>query len=108
MMTPEMQRKVDIFHKVLVERKRQDVKWGPQSHLDLKWFTVMTEEFGEVAKCLNELEPATGILTADDVNRYNDQLEEEIIQVIASGFAWLEYKKTLREAAERKADGEQM
>lgn len=67
-----------IVQLVLEERKRQDKKWGelPRKLSDVFWLTVMVEEVGEIAQA---------ILKQDWGN-----LEKEIIQVIAVGFAWLE------------------
>ena len=49
---------------------------------DMHWYTILAEEFGEVAKAILENEP-------------EDALEAEIIQVAAVCVSWLE-KRTLR------------
>lgn len=35
---------------VLAERQKQEAKWGSQHHHPEKWFTILGEEVGEVAK----------------------------------------------------------
>lgn len=37
-----------------LERARQDNLWGEQNHSPLVWLSILTEEFGEVGKALNE------------------------------------------------------
>lgn len=38
------------------ERKRQDAKWGKQTHSLLHWLAILTEEHGEFAKETVEVE----------------------------------------------------
>lgn len=65
-----------ILSLVLAERNRQDEKWGEQNHVDDRWLSIFTEEFGEVAKAMNEEDDyETGV---------------ELIQCIAVLFGWLE------------------
>ena len=66
------------------ERIRQDKKWGTEFHgrPDMHWYTILAEEFGEVAKAILENEP-------------ENALEAEIVQVAAVCVSWLEYR-TLR------------
>lgn len=66
---------------VLVERKRQDEKWGwPNTGLagddPHKKVSILLEEVGEVANAL---------LEGDQEN-----LDKELVQVAAVAFAWLE------------------
>lgn len=55
-----MENRAQFFRElVLFERKRQDKKWGSPTDrmLDIsldKWNTILTEEFGEFAKEVNE------------------------------------------------------
>jgi hypothetical protein len=45
----------DIAMAIATERKAQDDKWGDQSrHSLLRWYTILAEEVGEVAKAVLE------------------------------------------------------
>lgn len=39
-----------ILTEVSAERNRQDVRFGEQNHEPVKYFAILSEEFGEVAK----------------------------------------------------------
>lgn len=81
-----------IFNSILLERKRQDLKWGPQSHWNTIWNNILGEEVGEVAKEVN-----TQAFNQKDFKI--DHLKNELIQVAAVAVAWLEdiEKKERRE-----------
>jgi NTP pyrophosphatase (non-canonical NTP hydrolase) len=40
----------NVLADVLVERGRQDAKWGEQNHHPFLWLTVLMEEVGELAE----------------------------------------------------------
>jgi NTP pyrophosphatase (non-canonical NTP hydrolase) len=61
---------------VELERIAQLHKWGPQDHSHDKWFTILGEEVGEIARA---------ILEQDDKN-----LRDELIQSAAVIFAWIQ------------------
>lgn len=67
----------EVTEMVRDERQRQLAKWGEQNHDDLPWLAILTEEFGEVGKAIVE--------GADQ-----DKIKEELVQVGAVVFAWLE------------------
>ena len=54
---------------VILERQKQDQKWGEQNHYPVRWITILGEEFGELCNATLE-----GNQTA---------LEKELIQVAA-------------------------
>lgn len=62
---------------VLEERQRQIEKFGEQNHDDLTWLAILMEEVGECAKAILE----------------KSNLREELIQVVAVIFAWIECKE---------------
>lgn len=65
-----------VFGMILAERLRQDEKWGNQCHKpNPVWLAILTEEVGETAKAILE-----GLPT----------LTQEVIEVAAVSFAWLE------------------
>lgn len=68
----------EIFALIISERQRQDAKWGPQaSHTPEKWYAILGEEFGEVAK--------------EVLERPNSaKMRAELIQVAAVCVKWLE------------------
>jgi hypothetical protein len=49
------------IHTIKIERMRQDAKWGEQNHNDWKWLTILTEEIGELAKCILEDDSVNGV-----------------------------------------------
>lgn len=65
-----------IYAQIDVERARQITKWGHQSHDEPWWYVILGEEFGEVGRAIFEAD--------------NENLEAEIIQVMAVCVAWLE------------------
>ena len=68
-----------IIGKILMERDRQDKKWGQEfegRHHSF-WFTILLEEIGEAAKA---------ILEKDTCN-----LQEELIQSAAVIVSWLQF-----------------
>lgn len=59
-----------------VEQQRQVELWGVQNHEDWKWFIILVEEIGEVAKAILE-------------GRRNDILNE-LVQCVAVIHSWIE------------------
>jgi hypothetical protein len=77
-----------IYAKIDKERKRQDIKWGDQSHLPpCVWTAILTEEVGEIAQeCLS-------VTFADNPSIETKallNLQTELIQAAAVAVAWLE------------------
>ena len=73
----------EIVAAVKEERKRQDAKWGTDfaGRPDADWFVIMGEEVGEVANAILEHE--------------KEHTAEELIQVAAVVFSWLEFRTPL-------------
>jgi len=70
---------LEIFRRILEERRRQDAKWGANRHLSLDtWIRIMIEELGETAAEIEAGAPRRRELVA------------EAIQALAVGFAMLE------------------
>lgn len=44
----------DVIAEILLERCRQDEKWGTQDHSPMCWISVLSEEVGEAAEDANE------------------------------------------------------
>ena len=63
------------------ERERQDRKWGRgfSGRNDSFWLTILAEEFGEVANAILE--------------HQDQRIEDELVQVAAVVFAWLEFRE---------------
>lgn len=62
--------------KIQDERLKQDQKWGEQNHSAERWVSILAEEFGEMAR---------------EVNDQNlDPYETELIQTAAVALAMLE------------------
>ena len=70
------------FELVREERIRQIATWGNQRHDDPDWNLILGEERGEVEKAILE-------------HRFNDadpdEIELELVQMVAVGMAWLEH-----------------
>lgn len=62
---------------VQTEQDRQIELWGVQTHDRGMWLAILTEEFGEVGKAINEHDP-------------DDHLVEELIQVAAVAASWVD------------------
>lgn len=67
------------------ERRRQHEARGEQNHSAYKWFAILSEEFGEVAKVLEHRQE--GKIGPDEHLR---ELEYELIQTAAVAVAWVE------------------
>jgi NTP pyrophosphatase (non-canonical NTP hydrolase) len=52
---------------------------------DPKWLTVLVEEVGEVARCLNEMRPGHG-----GPEGTVEHLEKELVQTAAMTIAWID------------------
>jgi len=67
---------------ILIERIKQNNKFGVQKHLDVVWNAILVEEIGEISKAILE-----------ETFKNESNLEEELIQVIAVCLAWLESRE---------------
>jgi len=70
------------------ERRAQMRKFGVQLHPKETWLTILTEEVGEVAKEMCNLQFPRFSKKHPDEARVD--LKNELIQVIAVGISWLE------------------
>jgi hypothetical protein len=70
---------------VMVERRRQDEKWGQQDRHDFEWVSILTEEVGEAAAEANEANFHSGKNRGD-----YSLLRAELVQVAAVAVAWVE------------------
>jgi NTP pyrophosphatase (non-canonical NTP hydrolase) len=69
---------------VIRERDRQNAKWGRRDHDPLFWLAILTEELGEVAKEVVEMnggDPLAGLA----------RLRNELVQLAAVAVAAVEY-----------------
>ena len=74
----------DMLQEIADERLKQEYKWGIQHLPGRLWFTILSEEVGEVAKELNEYKDYL------DDPCFIKKIKEELIQVAAVAVAWLE------------------
>lgn len=75
----EMRRR-QVFHKIEVERARQDRLHPEFPILQVERLAILLEEAGEVAKAINEKKP--------------EEIEAELVQVAAVAMRWLEQIKS--------------
>lgn len=71
----------NVLDEVLIERQRQDSKWGEQNHNAFTWLTILGEEVGECSRA-----------ALDAFYHNNDwpHLKLELIQVAAVAVAIVE------------------
>jgi hypothetical protein len=87
----------DVIDEVLRECGRQDEKWGEQNHDPARWFAILGEEFGEVAK------EVVGVTFA---HPFSTNYRTELIQTAAVAIRMVEsYDRQIREAKPRKGSG---
>lgn len=70
-----------VYGEIVVERSKQDEKWGEQNHHDEWWLAILGEEFGECAQAV--LHDRFG-------GKAYGTLRDELIQLVAVGVAWIE------------------
>lgn len=71
--------KEDVVSSILIERQKQDDKWGEQNHDVYKWLSILGEEVGEANKAALE--------------DSRDDLINELIQIGAVTVAMIESLK---------------
>ena len=72
-----------IIDAVLLERKRQDTKWGEQNHPPHYWTGILGEEYGELCEAINE----TIFDNGSDKGGYENMRTEAIhVAAVAIGF----------------------
>lgn len=76
------------------ERRRQTKARGEQNHSPYKWFAILAEEFGEVAKVLEHRHEEKIVQ-----EEYLRELEYELIQVAAVAVAFVEAVRRGHETA---------
>ena len=76
-----------VLHEVLDERERQEARWGQQNHDLPRYFAILSEEVGEVAKAIVEHE-----FTSDDLRRglFLLEVRHELVQTAAVAVAMVE------------------
>jgi hypothetical protein len=93
-----------INSEVLVERCKQELKWGEQNHEPILWCAILGEEVGEVNKAaleakfeiINAFRETLSIMEFDEasfrekMNEHYKGLREELIQVAAVAVAFVE------------------
>ncbi len=83
------------LEKVVLERQRQDLKWGPPEALPKdrtpdRWLAILMEEIGELSECVVEI----GAAKEDDVTpdpHWVSKLHKELIHSAAVTISWLEW-----------------
>lgn len=81
----------NVLDEVLVERQRQDGKWGQQDHAPAVWLMVLAEEVGEANQAAFEaLFPRFDKRAAERGPRSLAEYRQELIQVAAVAVAAIE------------------
>ncbi len=78
-----------IIVEAILERNRQDEKWGVVNHHPDKWLAILVEEVGEVAKAGLEVYPTHQRLVAFD--QASKEWRTELVHVMAVAMAAIEY-----------------
>lgn len=76
-----------IVDEILFEREKQDIKWGVQNHDPLRFYAILAEEVGEVAKEVVEWAATDEYL--EKCERI-ENLRKELIQTAAVAVAFAE------------------
>lgn len=58
---------VSLTEEVMSERERQERKWGAQHHDPIKWYAILGEEVGEVARSILEKDFGENVLLENDI-----------------------------------------
>ena len=74
----------EVFESIIIERMKQDEKWGPQKHSLSQWLMILSEEIGEFSAAVLEKR----FLTEECLNY---DWRREAIQMAAVIVAMLEY-----------------
>ena len=77
------------LEKIVLERQRQDLKWGPPEELPKDrtpehWLAILMEEVGELAEAV--VEKAAG-----GHRKWDSAIHKELIQTAAVAISWLEW-----------------
>lgn len=83
---------------VLIERARQDAKWGEQNHAPEIWLAILQEEVGEMATAM--LRRRFGQYE----HRESMELRAEAVQVTAVGLAFVQYLDRQTDTVRQPAD----
>ena len=92
----------DVYQDIRDERAHQDTKFGPVRTMPLtEWVCVLTEEVGEAAEAVHELEQGR----PDNVTSWWGALRDELVQVAATAVNMIEHmdRGDLRGSAEVEA-----
>lgn len=76
-----------VCSEVIVERSRQDKKWGEQNHDSGTWALILGEEFGEACEAALDVRYKN---ISDPAGSLVPLLRSELIQVAAVAIAWCE------------------
>lgn len=77
----------EILRMILLERGRQDAKWGEQNHNPAYYFAIWAEEFGEVAKEVVEYSFPRGL---ENMEAAEVRMLKELVQAAAVNVAMIE------------------
>lgn len=75
-----LKRMMELVGMVQEESKRQIEKWGIQEHSLTKWFTILAEDVGSIAKAINNYEALPFCQQEKDYINL-DKIVDEAIQV---------------------------
>ena len=94
----------EIIRRVEYERNRQNLKWGSEFYgrPDQHWLAIVVEELGETsAEILHTSPSETKSIEGSSLAQFflsqDKVLEVELIQTIATLFAWLEHRTQFSE-----------
>jgi hypothetical protein len=74
----------NVLQEVLIERHKQESKWGQQNHSPVEWLMILGEEVGEANKAALEKHFSyVGVTTYEEYRK-------ELIQVAAVAIAAIE------------------
>lgn len=81
---------IDVLEEVAEERQSQDDKWGEQNHTPSRYFDILMEEVGEVAKALVEAQAYTDQDDCISAHNWWTEYRKELVHVAAVAVAMVE------------------
>lgn len=83
-----------ILGEIVLERQRQNKKFGVQDHTPYKWLSIIGEEYGESCEAALELDHTKSVT---EFLSKAELLRDELLQVAASAVAAIENIEQMKE-----------
>ena len=95
----------ETVQRVLKQWDSDVSKYGIIHHSNSDWLVILTEEIGEVAKEICDLDIDKKLSNYQNLQT-KEHLQNELVDVLSSGFAWLEQLRKSKNDSSRKTEEE--